>query len=333
MSSVGIIANPASGKDIRRLAAHGSTVDNNEKINMVRRALLSLDALGVERVHYMPDTYAIMPRAAEPVALHLELLALPMAVLGAPGDSLEAARRLADLGAGCIVVLGGDGTNRLVAAGSGDVPLVSISTGTNNVFPRMVESTLAGLAAGLVATGTVAPEQAIRRAPQLDVYVDGEHRDLALIDVATSHQAWIGARALWDVAQLSEIVLSRVTPSEIGLCSLGGLLFPQATGRPLGAYIAVGPGERSVLAPLAPGLIRQVPVASARLLAPGERLQLRGEPCTVALDGEREIEILRAGHRLEVALNPHGPRVVDIAAALQAGAACGAFMLPAGSPT
>jgi hypothetical protein len=33
MSRVGIIANPAAGKDIRRLVAHGSTFDNNEKIN------------------------------------------------------------------------------------------------------------------------------------------------------------------------------------------------------------------------------------------------------------------------------------------------------------
>lgn len=325
MSSVGIIANPASGKDIRRLVAHGSTVDNNEKINMVRRTLLSLDALGVERVYYMPDTYAIVPRAAAPVALRLELEALPMVVLGAPSDSLEAARRLADLGAACILVLGGDGTNRLVAAGSGDVPLVSISTGTNNVFPRMVESTLAGLAAGLVATGAAIAAQAVRRAPRLDVYVDGEQRDQALIDVATSHQAWIGARALWDVAQLSEIVLSRVTPSEIGLCSLGGLLFPRAVGRQHGAYIAIGPGERTVLAPLAPGLIRRVPVATARLLAPGERVTLRGKRCTIALDGEREIDIVRPGRQLEVALNPLGPRVVDIAAALQAGAAGGAF--------
>ena len=46
---VGIIANPASGKDIRRLVAHGSTFDNNEKINIVRRVLLGLDAAGVRR--------------------------------------------------------------------------------------------------------------------------------------------------------------------------------------------------------------------------------------------------------------------------------------------
>lgn len=325
MSSVGIIANPASGKDIRRLVAHGSTFDNNEKINIVRRVLLGLDAIGVERVHYMPDTYAIVPRAAETVTLGVELVALPMIALGMQGDSLEAASRLADLQAGCLITLGGDGTNRVVAKGSGDVPLVAISTGTNNVFPRMVEGTLAGLAAGLIASGAVLHDEAVGRVPWLDVLLDGEPRDQALIDVVTSRQAWIGARALWDAAHLSEVVLSRVTPSEIGMCSLGGLLFPNAAGSEQGVHIALGEGGRRVLAPLAPGLIRSVPVAGARLLAPGERVQLRDEPCTVALDGEREIEIITPGHCLEVALNPHGPRVVDIGAALQAGAARGIF--------
>ncbi len=69
--TVGIIANPASGKDIRRLVAHGSTFDNNEKINIVRRVLLGLDAVGVSRVWFMPDTYAIVTRAAAGVELRL----------------------------------------------------------------------------------------------------------------------------------------------------------------------------------------------------------------------------------------------------------------------
>ena len=61
---VGIIANPASGKDIRRLVAHGSAFDNNEKINIVRRVLLGLDAAGVTRVAHLPDEYGIVQRAA-----------------------------------------------------------------------------------------------------------------------------------------------------------------------------------------------------------------------------------------------------------------------------
>ncbi|MHB9090146.1 MAG: ATP-NAD kinase, partial [Chloroflexota bacterium] len=50
MATVGIIANPASGRDIRRLVAHGSVFSNNEKVNIVRRILLGLDAAGVDHV-------------------------------------------------------------------------------------------------------------------------------------------------------------------------------------------------------------------------------------------------------------------------------------------
>ncbi|MEA2586946.1 MAG: hypothetical protein QOF33_5031 [Thermomicrobiales bacterium] len=324
-NTVGIIANPASGKDIRRLVAHGSTFDNNEKINIVRRVLVGLDAVGVSRVWYMPDTYAIVPRAAAAVELRLQLEPLPMAVLNHPGDSYEAARRMADLGARAIVTLGGDGTNRVVAKGSGEVPLVPISTGTNNVFPRMVEGTLAGLAGGLVATGAVPAERSVRQLPRLDVFLDGEFRDLALIDVVTSGHAWVGARALWDPAHLREVVLSRVAAAEIGICGLGGLLFPESCGLSRGVHIVIGTGERTIVTPLAPGLIRRIPVARASLLAPGETVELSAASGTVALDGEREFELLGRERSLSVAMNEAGPRVVDIEASIQEGAEIGAF--------
>jgi predicted polyphosphate/ATP-dependent NAD kinase len=51
-------------------------------------------------------------------------------------------------GVACVIVIGGDGTSRVVAKGSQEMPLIPLSTGTNNAFPRFLESTLAGLAAG-----------------------------------------------------------------------------------------------------------------------------------------------------------------------------------------
>jgi predicted polyphosphate/ATP-dependent NAD kinase len=154
MTAVGIIANPASGKDIRRLVAHGSVFDNHEKANIVRRVLLGLEAIGVERVWIMPDSFGIGARALDNVRLSdLQVLLLDMPVTFTSADTVRAARQMLDAGATCLITLGGDGTNRLVAQVSGDVPLMPISTGTNNVFPTMVEGTLAGLAAGLVARG------------------------------------------------------------------------------------------------------------------------------------------------------------------------------------
>ena len=71
-------------------------------------------------------------------------------------------------GAAAIVVLGGDGTHRVVAKACGDVPLCALSTGTNNAFPEMREATVAGLATGLVATGR-AGDGALRREVALAV--------------------------------------------------------------------------------------------------------------------------------------------------------------------
>jgi predicted polyphosphate/ATP-dependent NAD kinase len=330
---VGIIANPASGKDIRRLVAHGSTFDNNEKINIVRRVLLGLDAVGAGPVAYLPDIYGIVERAAATAGLGLELLPLTMPVIGNAGDSTEAAQRLESLGAKVIVTLGGDGTNRAVARGCGDVPLVPISTGTNNVFPRMVEGTLAGLAAALVATG-VASNRAgtapvIRREPKLDLLLDEEKVDIALIDVVTSYQRWVGARALWEPEHLREIVVSRVSVAAIGIAGIGGVLFPDACDGCSGAWISVsaeGDAATSALVPIAPGLIREVPIRAARLIRPGELVHLKAGPCTVALDGEREIALHDPRNHLAVRLDPGGPRVIDIDAALRAGAASGALI-------
>ena len=50
MATVGIIANPASGKDIRRLVAHGRFVPNEEKISILKRLLAGLDAVGIDRL-------------------------------------------------------------------------------------------------------------------------------------------------------------------------------------------------------------------------------------------------------------------------------------------
>ena len=68
----------------------------------------------------------------------------------------RAGRRHGRRGAGVIVLLGGDGTVRAASATSGDVALLPLSTGTNNAFPEMWEATVAGTAAGLLATGRAA---------------------------------------------------------------------------------------------------------------------------------------------------------------------------------
>src|SRR6266568_6880319 len=125
---VGIIANPASGRDIRRLVAHGTVFDNNEKTAIVRRVLVGLEAVGIRRIAYMPEhDFGILPRALTELRGHtLQLSAEPpeLPVWGTRADSTRAAQLLTEQGAGCIITLGGDGTNRAVARGCDTVPLV-----------------------------------------------------------------------------------------------------------------------------------------------------------------------------------------------------------------
>jgi DNA gyrase inhibitor GyrI len=59
MISIGIIANPASGKDIRRIVSHATVIDNYEKVNIVERIILGAQGCGVDEVYIMADTFQI----------------------------------------------------------------------------------------------------------------------------------------------------------------------------------------------------------------------------------------------------------------------------------
>ena len=127
MITVGVIANPAAGKDIRRLVAAGRVVSNQEKANTVRRVFVGLALIGVERVLVMPDLSRLAAPGMEDVADQLDARYLEMPRIDHQDGSTRAAKMMAEAGAGAIVTLGGDGTNRVVAKGAGDVPLVPIS--------------------------------------------------------------------------------------------------------------------------------------------------------------------------------------------------------------
>jgi predicted polyphosphate/ATP-dependent NAD kinase len=323
---VGIIANPAAGKDIRRLVAYGRTIANYEKVGMVQRVLLALDAVGVERVMLMPDSAQLAQRSLEGIRLALHAEILPMDLRADERDTTRAAELMAEAGAACIVTLGGDGTNRAAARESSDVPLVPISTGTNNVFPTMVEPTMAGLAAGLVATGQVPLERVSAVQKRLDVYVDGALVEIALIDVAVSREHSVGARAIWDLGTVDELFLTCAEPTAMGMSAVGAQLRPLGRDEPGGLYVRIGEGSE-VLAAIAPGVLQRVRVAHWRLIEAGEHMRVRQGSGTIAVDGERQLPISTQA-TVEVALNPHGPRVVDVGAALRDAAAKGALVLP-----
>lgn len=334
MATVGIIANPAASKDIRRLVAQGRVVPDWEKVNTVRRALIGLQSTDVERVVAMPDSGNLCRRAADDSSIAIPLELLPMSPLYTEGDTMRAAAMMAELGVGCLITLGGDGTNRAVAAATSQIPLVAISTGTNNIFPVMVEGTLAGIAAGLVASGRLELSEASVVSKTLQIRVNGEFRDLALVDVAISRQRYVATRAIWDLDTVDEVFLTRAEPAGIGLSSVGGRLHPLSIGDVGGLRYKLArdgaetdaPPAATVLAPVAPGIVEPAVIGEWEMLQEGVPVALEPRYCTVALDGERSLT-LTPEDTAEIVLARDGPPVVQIPRALLRAAQLGLFSL------
>ncbi len=324
---VGLIANPASGKDVRRLVAHATTVDNQGKVGIIRRALVGLAAMGVSRVLAMPDAYHMAERAQiglgrmSTTPPEIEILDMP--VTDQSADSTHAARLMRDAGCACILVLGGDGTSRVVSKGAGDVPLLPISTGTNNVLPMFVEGTVAGLAAGALAQGVVPREQGAYRHKWIEVSVNGQPADRALVDVAALAGQFVGSRAIWNVEDLRQLVVTRADAASIGISAIAAAVHPIGPADPYGLELIVGAGPCGVEAAVAPGLIQEVSIADARVLNTGETALVHGDrPLVLALDGEREI-VLGAKDTATFTLRNDGPWIVNVARVMDAVAAEG----------
>ncbi len=321
---VGIIANPAAGKDIRRIVSQGRFISNQEKVNTLTRVMAGLEAVGVQRIVFMPDIAMLGAAASDEASSTIPTHILDFTAFNEDRDSTTAAGMMTEMGVGCLVTLGGDGTNRAVAKGCGNVPLLPISTGTNNVFPTMVEGTIAGLAAGIVAQGEIDLETITTPSKSLEVRVDGEFRDMALVDVAVSKERFVGARAVWDIETLHEVYLARAEPASIGLSSIGSRLLPLDAEDNRGLYIRLGEGREHVSAPIAPGYIRQVGIQEWRTVEIGEPVPVGLLPSTIALDGERTFT-LRQEAAAEVVLTMGGPRVVSIEKALAEASRQGLF--------
>lgn len=324
-STIGVIANPMSGRDIRRLVAHASVFPNAEKANMVLRLITAAGRLAVDRVLVSADDAGI---AATVRRAHLKQRSTagrpevaflrPEPPEGTAEDTRDLVRRMRADGADAIVLLGGDGTVRAAVPELGDTPVLPLSTGTNNAFPQVWEATVAGMAISLLATGRVGADEAAGRAKVLWVEC-GRTREPALVDVCVSSETDVGSRAVWRVGALHELYCTFARPQAIGLSAVAGQLDPTAPTDPHGVAVHLSgsaAAPRSVLTPIAPGLLDVVGVLGTSRMADGVSALSTVPAGTVALDGERELEF-GADDTVRITLRRTGPRVVDIDAVLR----------------
>ena len=193
--TIGIVANPASGKDVRRLVARASVFDNREKCAIIRRALSGAINAGGHKFAYLDDSHNIAGSALNELAESCNAVKIPCLKTSSALDTTQGAINLKEAGCLATLILGGDGTSRAFVKGWRDAVLLPLSTGTNNVFPRFAEATIAGAALGVLASGGVSLEEVTVPVKIIDIEIEDEEDDIALIDAAVTTDRFIGSRA------------------------------------------------------------------------------------------------------------------------------------------
>ena len=327
--AVGLILNPMSGRDVRRLVGRAQTESLEVKRSQLARAVVGAAAAGATEFRFVRDVFRLAEQALEYLALEgVTLTRLDVgAITTTPADTTRAALAMREAGCGALLVMGGDGTSRIVASAWPDAPLVALSLGTNNVFPERVEATLAGAAVGLVASGKLALAEVAQRAKVVRAkFADGAET-LALIDAVLVEGDHPGSLLPFDASKIRRAVLSRAEPDAVGMSPLGGLLLPTRKEDDAGVDVACcapGQGGRALLAPISPGLYRTAFVTSAKRVALGEPVLVEG-PGILEFDGDRE-RVLAPGERAELRVVRDGPWQIDVQRALTLAAQRGLFL-------
>jgi len=320
---VAIIANPMSGRDVRRLAARATAVTHEAKAAQVARIATGLDAMGVDEIMVMQEPARISTGALQWMPLRARVRALQTGpVTNSAVDTAAAVRAARDEGCDVIVALGGDGTHRVIAQTWPDAVLIPLSTGTNNVFPVAVEATSAGVAAGLVASGAIEASQVGARCKLVHVRASG-WTDSGVIDAVLLRRDSTGNMLPFDPERLAALVLTRAEPWAVGMSPIGGYLDPVGFGDECGLALRCGSG-RALHVPLSPGLFGTVRVSLCERLAFGTDFSFEG-PGVVAFDGDR-LHTLVQGESAQVTVRRDGPLVIDVGRCIGLAAQSGVFL-------
>ena len=324
---IGILVNPRAARDVRRLVTGASSVPVSERIAICYRIVRGLSALDIGQILMIPDRDNIAMKLKTAVerdrsstsAKLPEIRILDMRVTDSAQDTLEAVRLMVKAKVGAIMVLGGDGTHRLVAHACGKIPLVCISTGTNNAFPGNPEATIAGLAAGAVGRSLVTPDLVCHSNKRLCVRVNSQDTIPALVDVCITTETQTGTRALWRSNRLRKLFLTFAEPGQVGLSSIGSLLSPTTREDDNGLAIDIDPTAeefKKLMAPIAPGLFEPVTITNYRPILINQKCVIDSSAGTLAYDGEREVTLF-TGDRVEITLDRRGPRTIDVAKTIE----------------
>ena len=293
------------------------------KRDIVARIAAGADAMGVTDIFVSKEPFRIASLALQHVGLRARVHVLELPIHNSAADTEQSVRAFLEAGCNTLVSVGGDGTNRAIVRalhGAGrcaDVHLIPLSTGTNNVFPTLVEPTVAGMVAGLQAAGKLQQPALRQRCKVLHVrHANTGSADLGLIDAVALRDDFVGNLLPFAAEKIDRILLTRAEPSAVGMSPIGGLLdvVDAASDAALLVEMGSGGGARQFLAPLAPGSFQPVSVCSTTRIALDTAVIFPG-PGVLALDGDRELTLPFGG--ASVTARRDGPWVLDVEAAMR----------------
>ncbi len=304
---VGIIANPESGKDMRRIVSDAFTFNNFEKLNIIKRIIRTALDFGETEFVFMPEKFGFGKYAKEEFGNVISTL--PFSPEN-ENDTVKSAKIMEQTGVCCIVVLGGDGTNRLTAKGIKDTPLIPVSTGTNNAFPEFYEGTDIGIALAAIRKSGGIKEAFLKRQKKLEILKNEKPVDIALVDIAIMKGDFIGSKAVMELDKIKEVFVSFAEPGVIGISSIFAYHTPVKRDSRMWGKCELGEKGIAVKVPVMPGKTDIVKIENIEILYKKEKVPVSFHPSIAALDGERTIYV--DSEDFFIRMNPNGPYVLDI---------------------
>ena len=302
------------------------------KRDIVARIAAGADSVGVDEIYIVDEPFRIASMALDWMPLKAKGVRLGIELHHDATDTERAVRAFVGEGVEVIVSLGGDGTNRIIARSAPQTELIPLSTGTNNVFPSMVEPTSAGVIAALAAMGRFSDDATLgirNRAKVLHTAFSDGINDIALIDAVQLRDDFVGNLLPYDEAKLKKILLTRALPDRVGMSPVGGLISVVEEKDDFGLLVEVSEMEDSevfIRVPLSPGFFKDVAISRSQRVDLGEKVTFEGEGI-LALDGDREHKL---GNKRSVAatIRRDGPWVYDVGAAMRYAVAEGMMLRP-----
>lgn len=316
MGIIGIAVNPDSGKDIRRLVSHATVFDNNEKTNIIERVILTINQLGKHDIYLMPDRYNFASRLLKKPCFQIEnevpFQILDMETTHSADDTVEFVRRMNTLEADALVILGGDGTSRAAAKTIENIPMIPVSTGTNNVFPKMAEGTVVGMAAAALASKVADFHDCLEPTKRIEIYKENKLMDIALVDAVVTKHTFSGSKAVWDIDSITDVIVTKCHPASIGFSALLGTSIILENDDQEGAIAHISKYKADRKVPFAAAVIESVKVSELTLISEDKPLtMIMPYSGMIALDGEREISF-KEGETFQFCIKRNGPKKANL---------------------